>query len=1143
MPATSLYLSSLTPGTEYLFTFVTDADENADPIVGDVSFTTPCPDPGTGRLNNVDGCQLCPRGAYSPANTAECTACVAGTTTTAPGATSVVDCICDVGAGWRDDGNGEGECMLCAADSFKDAIGDAPCEACGANSTTLSAIGATLPSSCLCQPGFEALPLPPPPPPPPLPAPAPSPALVCSLCPPGTYRSGFSSSEPCVACPGSSLTIAPGSKSVSDCLCPPGTFGSPFNCTQCPVGTYSAEHGVTASCVACPTGSTTAASGSLNATACSVCEAGYFGPNCDPCPGCVFGCDDGERGTGACSCGADTGLLQPGCTTCSSSWFGAACNQTCTCVNGVCDSGFTGTGACLECDFGFAGADCSSCAQGFDPASLCSACAAGHDKAPGLSPCLPCRPGTYQQTPGSGLDCIPCPSGFFQTGSGAHYCDICPAGTFSVSPRTAACTGCGPGRSSSPGSTALADCSDCPIGSYKADAGAGECLACPGTSTTAVAGASSVALCGCVPGEGYDAVSESCAPCDAAAGEVSIELDQSACTPCAVCAGGGTPPQAAPGYYPGACLRGHTGFRCGTCASGFYKDADSGHCKDCPRNIVAVFVVLFTCAAIGCVVLVRIARSAHGYFTAASIGFNFLQVISVLASFPRLRLPGSLKQLFRVLSAVNIDLQLFRPECMVSDSKAAYHIIWAIKVSTPAIMLIIFVAAWGCVWSWAKCRGTMPAEKLQSWKYAFTNASVTMMFILYLMVSNTALEIFPCTRLPDGQYVMDREPSVVCYSSTWFRQLAASLAVLICYSLAMPLVVGTVLFRRRENLWKRKNQAKYGLLFARYRPAFFLFELAILGRKFGVIFGKVLFAHSVVWQVVFALLVVALSLGLQLRLRPYSTIRINRLETLMLVAAEVVLALAVAFAVANGTFSFGTICLLATGVFLAVGLAVIVLAVAVTLELRKTFRLKKRGIVGKFAIDKVDVLPAFFGAELGIRVVGHEQAPAAITLRLTTENAVGIAAQTALEKEFVRKSELNRSWQSYLAWLRPASRDAAGAQPPVYQGVTSVGHEHELVLRCETNGYYTVVLAAVPAVPAPRPPLPPATRARRAWEKLVALVDGSAFELAMAPDMVRLIMAQGAERLISMRLTMSPEWSAAESVVGAGASTSAKVEL
>ena len=44
----------------------------------------------------------------------------------------------------------------------------------------------------------------------------------------------------------------------------------------------------------------------------------------------------------------------------------------------------------------------------------------------------------------------------------------------------------------------------------------------------------------------------------------------------------------------------------------------------------------------------------------------------------------------------------------------------------------------------------------------------------------------------------------------------------------------------------------------------------------------------------------------------------------------------------------------------------------------------------------------------------------------------------------------------------------------------------------------------------------------------------------MAPDMVRLIMAQGAERLISMRLTMSPEWSAAESVVGAGASTSAK---
>eukprot|EP00069_Balaena_mysticetus_P005740 bmy_04799T0 len=96
------------------------------------------------------------------------------------------------------------------------------------------------------------------------------------------------------------------------------------------------------------------------------CCAGYFGPQCQPCPGkaenVCFGngiCLDGVNGTGMCVCGE--GFSGTACETCTEGKYGIHCDQACTCVHGRCNQGPVGDGSC-DCDVGWRGVKCDDAA-------------------------------------------------------------------------------------------------------------------------------------------------------------------------------------------------------------------------------------------------------------------------------------------------------------------------------------------------------------------------------------------------------------------------------------------------------------------------------------------------------------------------------------------------------------------------------------------------------------------------------------------------------------------------------------------------------------------------------------------------------------------------------------------------------------
>lgn len=96
----------------------------------------------------------------------------------------------------------------------------------------------------------------------------------------------------------------------------------------------------------------------------SVCCAGFWGKDCQACPGTPVcsgngQCSEGLAGNGSCTC--QGGFKGTACELCSDgNKFGPSCNSTCMCRNGECDSWINGTGQCKPntCKNGYYGQDC-----------------------------------------------------------------------------------------------------------------------------------------------------------------------------------------------------------------------------------------------------------------------------------------------------------------------------------------------------------------------------------------------------------------------------------------------------------------------------------------------------------------------------------------------------------------------------------------------------------------------------------------------------------------------------------------------------------------------------------------------------------------------------------------------------------------
>ena len=426
----------------------------------------------------------------------------------------------------------------------------------------------------------------------------------------------------------------------------------------------------------------------------------------------------------------------------------------------------------------------------------------------------------------------------------------------------------------------------------------------------------------------------------------------------------------------GFCRQGSVGVLCKDCLPGHYKEA--GLCKECPSTAPILLALLFVLMVALAVVLVKLARKSAAYYVALSVGFNFLQVLSVVAQFD-LKWPGFVKTTFDLLSVFTFQVNIFAPECAMAGGAIEYFPIWLFKLSIPLLFAVMFALFHVVLEIYKRIRARISEVQhpflaraplvtratTVLLRNATLNAYVSILVMTYLVVVSVTFEAFDCV---NGAMV--KAPDVVCGSPEWRKFLGVALVSMVVYGIGIPALFASLIWWHRLSLFSELTIVRLGLLYRRYRPGHHYFELAILGRKLGIVIG-ILFFNSVVPQACVALAALLIGLGVQMITQPFITSRVNRLESIGVACSAVI--------VLCGLILYGTAESGSKGVTTFVGVVVVIIIVVnvlfiglvVGLEARYQYRRISRGVQSGFASDEVMLDERFF--KLGFRVRAHER--------------------------------------------------------------------------------------------------------------------------------------------------------------------------
>jgi hypothetical protein len=339
------------------------------------------------------------------------------------------------------------------------------------------------------------------------------------------------------------------------------------------------------------------------------------------------------------------------------------------------------------------------------------------------------------------------------------------------------------------------------------------------------------------------------------------------------------------------CKKGYQGERCAVCATDsegyptFFKL--SGECVPCPACsycVLLVFIGLAAGAASLCYVFTK-KKIALGIF---SIGFDYFQVLAVLASGNRITWPSQVMAVFQLFSAANFNLDLMAPEC--SFPSMSYTRKWISIECLPLVALFTFICMHFAKYAhkrWVQGR----TKKLHNHRHMVIGMSLTAMYYLYLYMTKVSLDIFNCspTDPPDGNEYLEAVFESCSKKGGVHQTLLPWAIIFFCaYTLGYPAVVALILFKNQERVKEdqllRANNTgdsrdtnpnchdfrkRYSRLYFHFKPHHFYWILIILARKFLIATASLVFRKTPVFLLAFILLIIFVAYALQVRHQPY----------------------------------------------------------------------------------------------------------------------------------------------------------------------------------------------------------------------------------------------------------------------------------
>ena len=484
----------------------------------------------------------------------------------------------------------------------------------------------------------------------------------------------------------------------------------------------------------------------------------------------------------------------------------------------------------------------------------------------------------------------------------------------------------------------ILDCLTCPTSSFSTTLNAANCTECPLYSISPP-GSDSFFDCTCLPGFwfGFNDNTENrvCLPCPTGG----------------YCAGNGTLPVAAEGFFeksPGSatfvtcpranaclgantCRTGYKGYLCASCAQNYFSDPQQ-QCLKCPpaSSILGTigFVIILAvaaCALVAAVMSYSLAGTATRLATAqaeddralsqnggsggehgddertssshllkafrtqlippsVSLVVVAFQIVAVLADVDLAWSPAS-SSVLSAFSVANVDIGLAANECTL----VTFAIKFVVTLLAPIVALLVI---WVFVVFLSRTAGMFVTFFEPLNEFSLVSIADAVVFslapFLYIPTAKSSFLLFDCTQLPDGSFVLDFDPGIACYDTTWWSIFPVGLLGVVLV-LGLPVYVAFRLSVAKSMLHTRDTMMRLGSLYRIYRTAYFRGDVYSLVRRLGIVVAAVFFSEYQLAQVALLLAILLVTTYLVISRQPYFDAHHSAVDTRLSVVLVLIL--------------------------------------------------------------------------------------------------------------------------------------------------------------------------------------------------------------------------------------------------------------
>jgi hypothetical protein len=267
-------------------------------------------------------------------------------------------------------------------------------------------------------------------------------------------------------------------------------------------------------------------------------------------------------------------------------------------------------------------------------------------------------------------------------------------------------------------------------------------------------------------------------------------------------------------------------------------------------------------------------------FAALRIGWSFIQVTALYAQFD-LNWPKEIRDVYKWLSFVILDIQITSPECSIGEQLDYYLLLQAKMLMPMAFVATLVIIYFGGLIV-MKYKFLNNKENLTS---ALFRSILVLLVMFYIPLCQFTLQYFNCTHQPDGSWSLDAQPSYNCYDSKHLSYKYWALWGVFAYMIGIPSTVATILRKNKDHLYENKYYSRFGFLASRFKPDYYYWEVVILIRLCLLTIVLMMLDSSVPMQTMTGITVLFIAAIMQDLNKPFISSRLNYLESYSLLAS------------------------------------------------------------------------------------------------------------------------------------------------------------------------------------------------------------------------------------------------------------------